>query len=302
MPTLQELSQQLIQSGTAPTAKNYDAQYETTKNQIAQSYASLGSNQEQALRRQGEDYDVASRNLAQNEQKQEVGLQNRLANQGILRSGINVGAQANMAKQYQQNVGALTQANTRGKEDIARDTAGKQQDLTNQMQQAEVDRSGRQTTRELKEAEDTANALAAKTAADQQRQWMDDIQNKLLAIAQPTPSPTGQMQQPPPVQQAVQQALKQAPPPGIPVAPPDMIRNVQDELKHQGFDLGAADGIVGPRTLAAYNKWRANLSLPPVGRITMEDVQLIADNKAQEGQLMGSAMGGVVGGRSGQQA
>lgn len=277
MPTLQELSQQLLQNSTPNTAKNYDAQYESTRNQIAGGLASLGSEQEQRTRRLGEDYSVASRDLAQGYQKQEAGLQQRLANQGILRSGINVGAQTNMAVQKTQDVGKLTQANTRGKEDIARDVAGRQQELQNQLSQAEVGRSERQTARELQEAKDLADAKAVKEAADAQRLWMEGLQTQLLSMAQPQPAPTGQMQPPPPPQQLIQQALQQLPPPKATLSPQQQVsqlgidpRDLQQMLKQRGFDPGLVDGIFGKKSQLALAQWKQSIGLPATGDIDVD--------------------------------
>lgn len=48
---------------------------------------------------------------------------------------------------------------------------------------------------------------------------------------------------------------------------PDEIRKLQTWLAMIGFDPGLVDGRVGPRTLGAFNQYRASQNLSPVSRI-----------------------------------
>jgi hypothetical protein len=285
-----------------PVAPAHDPIYENAVNTINKNLAGLGYSRDTSLRRTDEDYtkgvDTAK---SQNESNINT-LVNRMANQGGSYSGVHVTEQGKVAKALQDTMGELSLGKARNIEDIQSDYAVKSAEQQSMLGQAEVERSGRETERQKEIAFNEAQAVATKTAGDAQRQWMDELTTRLTALAQPQPGPTGQLQPPPPAQAIVQQAIAAVPPPQIPVAPPNMIRNLQDELRHQGLDPGPTDGAVGPRTLTAYNKWRSYLGLAPVGRITMDDVNLLSSTVGIDPSLAGMNMGGTYKTMSGQQA
>ena len=285
MPTLEELRANVERAKTAPPGARYDPVYENTINTIHQGIAGLESGKELSTRRVNEDFDVASRDLAQNQTQKSSGLQHRMANQGIVRSGINVGQMGIQARDYQQDVGELEQGKARSIEDIQRDITTKAGEYQNQLSSAEIDRAGRQTQYELEQANDTASALAQKTFADEQRVWMTDITNRILQATQPVASPTGQLSLPPSPQQVVQQAIAQSPPPAAPgpnqiPANRNQVMEVQQILNQQGAFKGdpnglKVDGLVGPKTLQALNYYRSLYQLPPVSKVTVGDLEMI---------------------------
>jgi hypothetical protein len=55
------------------------------------------------------------------------------------------------------------------------------------------------------------------------------------------------------------------------------VRNLQTRLSQLGFDPGKLDGIAGPRTLDALNRYRAAQSLEPVSRIDATTITDLLD-------------------------
>lgn len=273
-----------VRTQTTPVGTRYDPVYEQTVNSINQGLAGLQSQKERDTRYLNEDYSTASRNLAQNQTKVQAGLSHRMANSGLLHSGVNVGAITNRTRDYQQDVGDLERNKARGLEGIASNIAARQAEYQDRLSAAQADKAERDTAYEVQQAKEAADAQAAKDFADQQRQWMQEIQNSILQSVQPVVAPTGQLSLPPSPQQAIQQAIRSVPQPQqAPVAQPatrDQIRTFQQMLNEQGAYKGdyrglTVDGLVGPKTLQAYNYYRSLYKLPPVNKITQADVELV---------------------------
>jgi hypothetical protein len=260
-----------------PSGWAADPQYEATTNTLLGNIANLRSQTEGQKTRLGEDYTQQTGQAGKQNTQALDALYEKMANQGIMRSGIAVGENTKQTQNYQDVLDRLAQAKSRGLSDIDTNAANMANQWEGQLGQAQADRAARETERERQQAADDAAAKAAKDAADQQRQWMTDLQNKLIQQTQPQPQPTGQMTKPPAlvnpaaaVQQAVQQTTSTAP-----KANQEQILKAQGVLRLAGFDPGPMDGIAGAKTLAALNKYRTTHGLPAAGYMSVDDVDAL---------------------------
>lgn len=257
-----------------PQAWANDPIYNNAVNTINSNLARLTSNKDLAGQRVNADYDTAVDTTKKTSDTNMSSLQNRLANQGIGYSGVNVSEQSKLLDTLQTQLGTLTQGKTRSLEDIARDYADQQAGYQNQLGAAEADRAGRETTRQTTEAADAAQAAAANTTANENRQWMNGITQTLTGLTQPKATPTGAMALPPPPAQIVQQALAQLPPPAAKTPQQQAADSgvdpklLQSTLSAVGFDPGPVDGIIGIKTQRALAQLKQKLGLPATADMT----------------------------------
>lgn len=258
-----------------PSAWAADPVYDNTVNQINQGLAGLQSSSDLSKQRTNEDYTTGVKSLADTNQQNNEVLQNRLANQGIGYSGINVKATGDLASKYQDAQGQLSQNKQRSLEDITRDFTTKQSDYANQMSAAEAARADRESTRETNQAADEAAATAATNTANQTRQWITDLTAKITGAVQPTATPTGALALPNTNPTAVvQQALAQVPPPAA-KTPAQQIQEsgidpklLQSTLAAAGYSPGPIDGVVGIKTQQALARMKQSLGLPATADMT----------------------------------
>lgn len=261
---------------TKPIAYAHDPIYEQAQNSINQGLARITAGRNTSLQRLTEDFDINKRQAGQQNERNLDALQNKLSNQGINWSGINIQEQGKLGQNFQDTIAALTQGKKRGEEDIATDFAERQAGYEDMRAQAEIGRSERQTAREEERAAAEAQALAAKAQADQQRQWMADLSARLTSLSQPQPQPTGQMNLPPPPQQIIQQAIQQVPPPAAKTPQQQLAdigvnpRDLQQLLAMRGFQPGPIDGIMGRKTQLALAQWKQSVGMPATADITPE--------------------------------
>lgn len=197
MPSLNDYIQQLRQSGgVQPQGWGYNQQYQDALNNIQGGLANLDSDKGVADRRNLEDYDTALSGLNQSRESQIKGIENRLANNGIGRSGINVKAQGQVGDKYQQSVGAINTAKARQGEDISRGyrdaRAGYQAQTAQAQSQYATDEYGRQTEAAAADAE----TVRKNNEANDNRVFMQTLTDRILQSSQPVASPTGQVNAP----------------------------------------------------------------------------------------------------------
>jgi len=84
------------------------------------------------------------------------------------------------------------------------------------------------------------------------------------------------------------------------------VRNVQQALQNKGYDVGAIDGMMGPRTQSALREFQQQQGLSSSGRIDAQtmsalDVQASATGRGTMGSTGGTmgSPGGTMGDRSG---
>jgi hypothetical protein len=259
----------------APAPMAFDPQYEATKNQINAGLAGLSSSKDLQTQRAGEDYNTAVDTAGKTNTQNLSSLQNRLANQGIGYSGINVSEQGRIGEGYQTQLGQLAQGKQRTLEDIQRDFTDKQTGFQNQLTQAEIDRGTRETARQTQVAADEAAANSAKTTADANRQWLNNLTTTITSLVQPQATPTGQMSLPPTNPATViQKALQAAPPPAAKTPQQQAADSgidpklLQSTLSAVGFNPGPIDGIIGIKTQQALAQLKQKLGLPATADIT----------------------------------
>ena len=189
-PLLQQI-QGLISNNSGAA---FDPVYGNALNQIQSRLAELTSGQEVSTRRLGEDYKKGQGQLATSQEQTKSQLSNKMANQGLGISGINVGEHGKVDTAYQKANADLDTQYARGGEDITRSAALARQGLSEMLSGAESDRSGRAAEAARVAAENEAKVAAAQEAANSSRVWMDNIMSTLTQSVQPVPTPTGQYQ------------------------------------------------------------------------------------------------------------
>jgi hypothetical protein len=252
-----------------------DPTYDNALRSIQTGIAGLSSNVDLQEGRAKTDLQKNQQNLLKSRDDTLTMLQEKLANQGILRSSINLEEQGNIQGKYAEGKTGLETGYTRSMEDLARETLGKFQGYNEQLAQSQVDRATRQTEVEKAAALAQAQADSDKKLADETRTQLEGIKADLLKQLTPQPTPTGQLTLPPPVPAPKPLSAPKAPsiqPPAAPKANPDEIKKAQGILRLAGFDPGPEDGLSGPKTIAALNKYRTSHGLPPTGTITPDDV------------------------------
>lgn len=284
MGTYDDLVAKLQQTGKPQQDQStwaFDPTYENTKNQINTGIAGLQSNKDQQTGRINQDFDINAQQAARQKELQMNQLQERLANHGILRSGANVEQTGLLGENYQNQINTMTQNKARSLEDIARETATKQTDYQNRLNQNEIDRADRETTRELSMAQTQSQAEANKAYADQQRAWMDEMQQKIIQQSQPVVTPTGATQVP----KLDLSSLLQSTPAPAATTPQQQAaaagidtKSMQQALAMRGFSPGPADGIMGINTQKALAAWKQSVGLPPDANIDQDIWQRLMDS------------------------
>jgi hypothetical protein len=124
------------QAPNTPFALPYDPAFAEKMREIAARRAGLESGYGIAQQRIGEDFRGSESDLAEIRENTLKNLQNQFASQGILNSGINIGEQANVGREYQSELADLVQGRTRTFEDLTREFTGSQQGLQSEQEQA----------------------------------------------------------------------------------------------------------------------------------------------------------------------
>lgn len=280
-PTLDALRAKIQTSVDSDQAGNnfrFDPNYAERLRQLQGQFAGYDSQEELGNRRIGEDYLTAKRNASDTNTDTLKRLQEKLANSGIGRSGINIAAQGDIEGAYQKDLGALGTSTTRSLEDLQRGLASGRQGLVDEKSSLDTARTRSESDYRVEEERKKAEAEATSNALAQQKAQFEELKTKILESQQPQPTPTGQLQLP----SIPQPAAPGQPPPVAPPAPPNpdqlaiqqarqnfqspaQIKLLQQSLMRQGFNPGPIDGSWGPKTIAAY---LASLKVPSGGSST----------------------------------
>lgn len=105
-----------------PNDLPFDPVYESEIDNLRTAIAQINAGQEFNAGRLQTDFLLNKNRLGENRDEVLKNLEQRLADQGILRSGINIAQQADIGKRYQDDLGDLTRGQQRGLEDLTRDT------------------------------------------------------------------------------------------------------------------------------------------------------------------------------------
>lgn len=135
---------------------DYNPQYEAGMNNINQQRGNINSEGELQRRRMAED---AERQSAEAERQHGLAVESnteRMADGGLVHSGINIKAQADISENLVRFQDQISQAKARGEEDVARWMTGQMQQLQNMQQQLEQQRADAQRAIEEKRAMEEA--------------------------------------------------------------------------------------------------------------------------------------------------
>ncbi len=113
------------QAASRTRSEPFDSQYESEFNSLQSQLAQLTADTGIATNRTNQDFLINKNRLTDQRGDILKSLEQKFADNGILRSGINIAKQAKVGQDYTQDVGDLTQGLARRTEDINRDqTAG----------------------------------------------------------------------------------------------------------------------------------------------------------------------------------
>jgi hypothetical protein len=124
----------------APFALPFDPAYAEKMREIASRRAGLESGFGLNQFRLGEDFRGVQSELGRGREEAIKALTQRMADQGMLYSGMNIGEQGKIGEGYQRAMGDITQQQTRGSEDLSRDFMGGMQGLRSEEETAGYNR------------------------------------------------------------------------------------------------------------------------------------------------------------------
>ncbi len=254
-----------------------DPTYDNTLRSIQTGIANLTSNADLQEGRARTDLQKNQQELGKSRDTTLQMLQEKLANQGTLRSSINMDETGNIQTKYQEGKTGLETGFTRSMEDLARETLGKYQGYNDQLAQAQIDRAGRQETFEKEQALAEAQAKSIANQANEFRTQLDEIRAQLTKQLTPQPTPTGQMSLPPPPPKPKPPApINMTPAAPILPSPQQQVQKLnidpkvlQTLLRDKGFDPGKIDGIVGKSTQLALARYKQSIGLPATADIDL---------------------------------
>lgn len=155
----------------------FDSSYQTNWDALQRRLADTTSEYDLANQTDKEEYERAVRETNQQQELDAGSLTDRLANQGLLRSGIHTKAQGDLAGSFQKRLGEYARQNTQAQTQRERSYSGLKRGITDQIAQLQQEKAQRETARQ----EAIARRLAEQRAAQQ-----DALQN-----AQPIQTETG---------------------------------------------------------------------------------------------------------------
>lgn len=155
---------------------SFNPQYAAAMRDIARQRAGMLDMQNRSTTRLNEDFSLGLENLGRNREQAVGTLQDNLASNGILRSGINLEQQGRINEGFLRDVNNTTQTRTRALEDLMVELTAANQNLFAREEQLNFQRAEADTETKLKQAAEEAQISS---------------QNQALAQAQPVYSPDG---------------------------------------------------------------------------------------------------------------
>lgn len=145
----------------------FDAYYESNVRRLQGQEAGLSSQEEIARRRLQEGFQSGSQELGRSRDMAMQGLRERMADQGITRSGINIQEQGNIGEEYLRGVQGLEGERARSEEDLMRDIQSQREALNQERTAYDEQRARDLAEMRLEEARKQAMAEAQKMFANQ---------------------------------------------------------------------------------------------------------------------------------------
>lgn len=173
----------------------YDQQLgelDRTERDATHGLSQLETDTQLANERDTSEYNRSLFDLGKQREGSLTGLDEGLADRGILRSGMNLTGRERIGEQYTTNVEAIARRLSGSKEDRARALQKAREETQRRIGDLNLDRTRIKTEREQQQAIDEAEANAAQMQAEQERQQQERQQAEMLAASQPQITPTGQ--------------------------------------------------------------------------------------------------------------
>lgn len=192
-----QIIKELLGQGTAPQGFQFSPDFANRFTGYDEQFAQLDSDQEFGRRGIEDEYS----NFGQRLQKQQGvdldQLQTRMADQGILRSGINVGEQGKINENFTNAMNQLASSKGRDVEGLVRDFAGRRSGLQGQLMSDIRGQAQSELEKALEKARLESEAKAAKQAQEENARQLAEMRAQIEAqnaarAAQPVMSPTGQ--------------------------------------------------------------------------------------------------------------
>ncbi len=169
MATTDEVLRSLLgntdQFTNALAGPDFNQAFEQAMRDIARSKTGLNSLQSQQTERFNQDYSQGLQSLDRNKTDTLAALRDRLASQGILRSGINVDEQGKVQQNYLENLQGLTNTKTRGLEDLNVSVTNALQDLLSKEESLNFQRNSANVQSGLASAQEQAGLQALQSGA-----------------------------------------------------------------------------------------------------------------------------------------
>lgn len=176
----------------------HDPAYDEAVQNFQRQLAQLQSNNDLAGMQDQTALQGAERQAEQARKQRLAELEARMADQGIIRSGINVGEQAEVEQEHQSGLQGLNEQYRALQDARSRDYATTRQGIQTQIASLNMDRARRQSEYEKESAMADAEAQAyAREEAELARKndyletQVQEAVNKRIQAAQPKKSPTG---------------------------------------------------------------------------------------------------------------
>jgi hypothetical protein len=153
----------------------FDRTYQTNYDALQRRLADASSQYDLANQQDEEEYQRAIRETGQQQELDAAGLTDRMANQGILRSGIQVKAQGDLAKSYQNRLGEFDRQRNSSKTQREGAYTGIKRDVQDQLAGLQNERTSREAARQ----EAIARRMAESQAQSQQELQRSQPQTNL---------------------------------------------------------------------------------------------------------------------------
>jgi hypothetical protein len=176
----------------------FDPEYEASIQDILRQRAGLESNYGLTKDRLGQDYSQLEGRLGEQFKTGTEDISESFAGRGLFRSGIHLGEQGKLGKEYQGQVSDIGQDRSRTLDDLTRAFTGDTDTLESFKSQLSAERIRRAAIRELEKAQQEANTFAANESLNAEKIKAEEESRKTKnALSQfesslPSMLPTGQ--------------------------------------------------------------------------------------------------------------
>lgn len=158
---------------------NFDPAFAKAERGLRQALAGLQSQEEFGERRIGEQFGEFSTDLERQHEDIRESIRERMASQGLLRSGIFVGEQGEAEEEFQHRLGRLTDEKARALEDLSRAILGRRQGILGELETLEEERARQVAQRELERERQEQERLRRERQAAEEAKRQKRLQAEL---------------------------------------------------------------------------------------------------------------------------